>query len=201
MAKKIVAIIGTYRKGRVIDTAVTEILKGAEAQGAETLKIYLIDEHIDFCKNCRKCTQEKDVGNRAKCVHDDDMDDILKEVDSAEGLVLASPVNFSYVTAITKRFIERLLVYAYWPWGTNIPKIRTKDMNKKAVIVTASGCPALLARIFMRSPLKALKIAAWCMGAKVEKSLYFGAVAKSENSKLNKKDLIKAYQAGENLAT
>ena len=38
MAKKVVAIIGTYRKGRVIDTAVSEILKGAEAHGAETVK-------------------------------------------------------------------------------------------------------------------------------------------------------------------
>ena len=201
MAKKVVAIIGTYRKGRVIDTAVSEILKGAEAHSAETVKIYLIDKHIEYCKNCRSCTQEKDVGIRGKCVHDDDMDAILQEVDSADGLVLASPINFSNVTAITKCFIERLLVYAYWPWGTKVPKMRIKHTNKKAVAVTTSACPALLGRILMRCPLKTLKIAARCVGAKVEKSLYFGPVAQTEDSTLDKKSLLKAYKAGEQLAS
>jgi len=201
MAKKIVAIIGTYRKNRVIDTAVSEVLKGAQAHGAETVKIYLIDKHIEFCTNCRKCMQQEDAGVRAQCVQDDDMDAILQEVDGADGLVLASPVNFSYVTAITKRFIERLVVYAYWPWGAKMgPKLRVKDRGKKAVAVTASACPGWLARVMMRAPLTALKIAAWCMGAKVQKFLYFGLVAQSEGAKLDEKSLLKAYKAGEKLA-
>jgi rRNA processing protein Krr1/Pno1 len=44
MAKQIVAIVGTYRKGRVIDTAVSEILRGAQSRGARTRTIYLLDE-------------------------------------------------------------------------------------------------------------------------------------------------------------
>ena len=40
MDKKIVGIVGSYRKGRVIDTAVSEILKGAESAGVETLDPY-----------------------------------------------------------------------------------------------------------------------------------------------------------------
>jgi len=170
MSKKIVGIVGSYRKDRVIDTAVSEVLKGAEAHGAETSKIYLIDMHIEFCANCRKCAQEKDVGNRAKCVHNDDMEDILSRVDSADALVLGSPVNFFNVTAVTKRFIERLLPYAYWPWGAKMPKFRVKNATKKAVIVTSSAAPAFLGRIFMRAPLTVLKAAAKCMGAKVVQS-------------------------------
>lgn len=202
MAKKIVAIVGSYRKGRVIDTAVSEILKGAEAHGAQTTKIYLIDKHIEFCRNCRTCTQEKDVGRRAKCVHDDDMDQILREVDSADGLVLASPTNFFNVTAVTRRFLERLLPYAYWPWAAKTgPRLRIKKTDKKAVIVTASACPAWLARIIIRGPLKALKIIARCVGAKVLQSLHFGPVAQSPDSTLNQKSLLRAYEAGEKLAS
>ena len=201
MAKKVVGIVGSYRKDRVIDTAVTEILKGAEAHGAEICKIYLIDKHIEFCTNCRKCTQEKDVGTRGKCIHNDDMEDILRQVDDADALVLGSPVNFGSITAVTKCFLERLLVYVYWRWETKIPKLRTKNTNKKAVIVTASTCPAWLGRIIMRGSLKALKTAAWCMGAKVEQSLYFGLVAQSPDSTLNAKSLCKAYKAGEKLAS
>ncbi len=66
-AKKIVAIVGTYRKGRVIDTAVSEVLRGAEDGGATTQTIYLIDKHIEFCTNCRTCTQQADVGRRGRC--------------------------------------------------------------------------------------------------------------------------------------
>ena len=64
MGKKIVAIVGSYRKGRTIDTAVSEVLRGAADRGAATEKIYLIDKHIEFCNNCRACTQNRDAGRR-----------------------------------------------------------------------------------------------------------------------------------------
>ena len=202
MANKIVAIVGTYRKDRVIDTAVSEILKGAEAHGAQTTKIYLIDKHIEFCRNCRTCTQEKDVGRRAKCVQDDDMDQILQQIDSADGLVLASPTNFFNVTAVTRCFLERLLPYAYWPWGAKLgPRLRIKKPDKEAVIVTASACPAWLAKLIIRGPSKALKIIARCVGAKVVQSLHFGPVAQTPDSTLNQKSLLRAYEAGEKLAS
>ena len=40
MAKKIVAIVGTYRKGKVTDSAVDETRRGAASRGVETEKIY-----------------------------------------------------------------------------------------------------------------------------------------------------------------
>jgi len=199
MAKKVVAIVGTYRKARTIDSAVDEILKGAEAHGAETVKIDLIDKHVEFCRNCRSCTQEDDVGVRAECVQEDDMAAILEQVDGADALVLASPVNFFRATAVMKRFTERLLVYVYWPWGKVGPKLRIRRPDKKAVTVTSSACPAFVGRIFIRAPLSLLKIAARCMGAKVQKSLYFGLAAKSEDARLKHTRLLKAYRAGEEL--
>jgi hypothetical protein len=200
MGKKILGIVGSYRKERVIDTAVSEILRGAESRGAETEKIYLIDKRIEFCTNCRTCTQQKDAGRRGRCVHDDEMDEILAKVDEAEGIVLGSPANFFNATAVTRRFIERLLPYAYWPWGGKMPRPRSKEATKRAVVVTSSACPAFLARILVRGPLSALKTAAKCVGAKVDRSLYFGPVALKEDSTLDADSLRKAYAAGEKLA-
>jgi len=57
MAKKIVAVVGSYRKGGVIDSLVTEVLSAAKEQGAQTSRLYLVDKHIEFCTNCRSCTQ------------------------------------------------------------------------------------------------------------------------------------------------
>jgi len=79
-------------------------------------------------------------------------------------------------------------------------RLRVKKPSKKAVTITAAGCPALIARILMPGPPKALKIAAGMMGAKVATSLYYGAVAQSPDATLSDKDRHKAYHAGERLA-
>ena len=64
MDQKVVGIVGSYRKGGIIDNAVSSVLDGAQECGAETKKIYLLDKHIEFCANCRTCTQEEgDRGN------------------------------------------------------------------------------------------------------------------------------------------
>ena len=200
MAVKVIGIVGSYRKGKTIDGAVSAILEGAKDKGAQTKKIYLLDKHIEFCTNCRNCTQEKVEGRRGKCVHSDDMDNILTEIDNADAVVLGSPVNFSTVTALMKRFIERLIPYGYWPWGEALaPVNRIAKADKKAVIVTSSACPAFIGRILMPGALGTLKKAAKVMGAKVIKSLYFGPVAGREDSQLSEKEVRKARKAGEEL--
>ena len=200
MATKIVAIVGTYRKGKVTDSATSELLRGAQSRGAETEKIYLIDRHIEFCTNCRMCTQQRDVGRRDACIHDDDMESILEAVDEADGLVLASPANFYNVTAVTRRFMERLIVYTYWPWQAKMgPEMRVKPPDKKAVTITATACPAFLGRILIRGPRQALKIAAGTMGAEVQAALYYGAVAQTPDATLARSELERAYEAGARL--
>ena len=199
MPKKVVAIIGTYRKGHITDTAVAAVLDAAQEAGAEVEKIYLIDKHIEFCTNCRTCTQQPDTGKRGKCPVEDEMPAILDQIDSADALVLASPVNFFTVTAVAKRFIERLVCYAYWPWNSAMPKGRIKKPDKKAVIITSAACPAFLARILIRNSPKLLKAAATCLGAKTVATLYFGKIAMTTDDKLPEKALNKCRRAGQKL--
>ncbi|MHC4171369.1 MAG: flavodoxin family protein [Planctomycetota bacterium] len=201
MGIKVVGIVGSYRKGKTIDNAVSAVLEGAKATGAETKKFYLLDEHIEFCTNCRSCAQEKVEARRDKCVHNDDMEGILTEIDNADAVVLGAPINLGNVTAIMKRFIERLAPYFYWPWGEKVaPVNRIVKVDKKAVTVTSSACPAFIGRILMPGALSMLKKAARIMGASVAKSLYFGPVCYQKDSQLSEKALLKAHKAGEKLA-
>lgn len=41
----------------------------------------------------RSCTQSEPEAMRGKCVQKDDMSKILKSIDEADGIVLASPLN------------------------------------------------------------------------------------------------------------
>jgi multimeric flavodoxin WrbA len=144
---KITAIVGTYRKGGVIDAAVDELLRAAAAAGAQTTKFYLVEEQIEFCTNCRSCTQQ--AGDESgRCVIDDRMRPILDEIERSDAIVLGSPMNFGTVTAVMKRFIERWVCFAYWPWGKLAPSARKRTRTKRAVVVASSAAPAILARLF-----------------------------------------------------
>lgn len=198
MGKRIVAVVGTYRKGGLVDALVSELLGAAEAQGAETCRIYLLDKHIEFCANCRQCTQTPGP-QRGRCARDDEMDAILTDIESADGVVLASPVNFFNVTAITRRFIERLVCYAYWPWGTLSPKPRSPPRDLKAVLVTASAMPAFLGKIFTSAP-RALRLAAKLLGARPIACIYAGLAAASLDAAPPAGAIRAARAAGRKLA-
>ena len=195
--KKVTAIVGTYRKNHMIDTAVDEILDAARSEGVETKKIYLIDRQIEFCKNCRTCTQQEGR-EPGKCCIDDDMASILAEIEESDALVLGSPVNFGTVTAVMKKFIERLVCFAYWPWGMNAPKVRDKEMTKRAVVVASSAAPSLLARL-MTGTTRLLKKAAGLMGARTVGVLFIGLSSQEEKQQLPKRIRAKAKYLGKKL--
>lgn len=196
--RKIVAITGTYRKGGTIDQAVEEILLAARDSGAETKKIYLLDKKINFCTNCRLCTQQPGP-DFANCIHQDDQREIVKELENADIVILASPMNFGQVTALMKRFIERLLPYAFWPWGTMIPKLRRKTKTRKAVLVTSSTMPSWLGRL-LTGIFRSMRETADTIGAKVVAKLYIGLVGLSPNQHLPPHVIRRAQAIGRQIA-
>ena len=195
---KILGIVGSYRKQGIIDALVTEALDAAEAAGATTKKIYLADAHVEFCRNCRHCTQQPGT-ERGACVQSDDMAAILDEWAACDGLVLGAPVNFFNVTAVTRRFMERLVGFAYWPWGQMAPSVRTKRTGKRAVVITSAAMPGFLIGFATGAP-RALKMIATTMGAKVIKTICVGLVAGEERPTPPARAVRKARAAGRRLA-
>jgi NAD(P)H-dependent FMN reductase len=198
---KIVAIMGSYRRNGIVEQTVDAMLQAAEEAGGDTEKIVLADEPIEFCTNCRKCTGPEPPGmRRADCIFDDRMDEICQSIDAADAIILAAPINFFTLNALTKRFIERLLVYVYWPWEKPIPKPRITRLDKKAVVMTASACPSFLGRWMMPNATSVMKSAARLVGAKVARKLHFGMVCNEEHQQLNPSQVKKARKAGRLLA-
>lgn len=198
MAKKILAINGSYRKDGVTAQALAEALAAAGEAGAQTETVDLVSADVRFCTNCRACTQEAGA-LRAPCVIKDGMDAILDKVDAADGLILAAPVNCFNVTAVTRRFMERLVVYGYWPWGMGAPKFRVERPVKKAVLITSTAMPSFFARFFTGA-MRALKYAARTMGAKVEGKMYIGLASMQPRPVLSAGEKAKARALGRRLA-
>lgn len=196
--KKIVAVVGSYRKGGIIDAAVDEVLAAAGERGAHVSKIYLSEKQIGFCDNCRSCTQQQG-DRRGVCVIKDDMAALLDELESADGIVLGSPINFFTVTALTKRFVERLVCYAWWPWGARVPRLRSKDRPRRAVLLLSCAMPAFLARMFCGAP-REMKSAATVLGARIVGLLIVGQVAQQKNQPLPARARNRARRLGYRVA-
>ena len=198
MGKKIVAIVGSYRKGGTIDRTVNAVLEGAREQGAETETVYLTERHIEFCRNCRECMQQPGEA-RGACVQRDDLDLILEKIDAADGLVLGAPVNCFNVTAIFRRFMERLVGAAYWPWGQNAPRPRSKRLPRKAVLVASAAMPGFLIPI-ATGAARALRLTASMLGARPVAQLWIGLAGVAPRVPLSTRTLEHARRAGSKIA-
>jgi NAD(P)H-dependent FMN reductase len=195
----VVAIVGSYRRGGITDQAVDAVLEGAREHGAKTEKIYLIEQRIEFCRNCRMCCQIPGP-ERGECVHQDDLELVLQKLEDASAVVLGSPVNYHNVTAVFRRFMERLLGYTYWPWGKNLgPVMRRKVRAKKAVLVASAAVPRFFIPLMTGAP-RALKVAAKMVGARPVGKLWIGAVGSAPEETLHSRVRAKAVRLGHKLA-
>jgi multimeric flavodoxin WrbA len=174
---RLLAISGSYRDGGAIDQSVEVAVAAARSAGAEVEVVRLREIDIEFCHNCRHCTQVPGEAPGA-CVLADDMAALIGKIEAADGYILATPTNFFSATALFKRFMERLIPYAYWPWGTMAPKLRHSKPTKKAVLIGSCAAPGLMGRL-LYTTLKQLKITASTIGAKPVGTILVGQVSQA----------------------
>ena len=107
MAKKIVVVNASPRKGWNTDTLLMEAAKGAEAAGAEIVKFDLFKlEKYTGCISCFGCKREKFKGH---CICKDGLTPVLDAIRDAEGLIIGSPNYLSEMTASFRALYERLI--------------------------------------------------------------------------------------------
>ena len=187
---KILAINGSYRDDGITDQAVNSLVQVIRDKGAEVEVVLLREYHIEFCLNCRECTQQPgDVPGI--CVQHDGMQALVDKIEQADGYILAAPTNFGSVTALFKRFMERLIVYGYWPWGMHAPKFRKANLpKKKAILVSSCAAPGFIGRWIYGSH-KQLNIAAQTVGANAVGMLFTGLISDEPHAKLPEKVQVK----------
>jgi multimeric flavodoxin WrbA len=183
---KIVVINGSYRQSGITDQAVRTMANVLQSAGAEVDIILLREHPIRFCLNCRECTQQPGE-QPERCIQHDGMEALIARIEQADAYVIASPTNFGSATAIFKRFMERLLVYAYWPWDSNVPRLRKADVKKKkAVLISSCAAPGILGRLLYGTH-KQLKMTAKTIGAETAGSLFIGMISKDPGQLLSDK--------------
>ena len=198
MSARVVAITGSYRKGGITDQAVEAVLEGARENGVEAETLRLTEKQIEFCTNCRKC-MEPPGEERGKCIQNDDLEEMLTAIEAADAVVLASPVNCYNVTAVFRRFMERLVGYGYWPWGQNAPAERSKQQPRRAVLITSAAMPGFFIPLATGAP-RALRVTAKLLGARCTGSLWIGLAAHEPRQQLSRSVRERARKLGRELS-
>lgn len=119
---KVTALVGSPRKGGNTDLLVDKILEGAKNAGASTRKIYLYDQMILPCADCRKCFKD------LKCRENDDMQKIYQEIDDSDAIIFGTPIYWYTMSAVMKLLVDRLRPYT----------VNNKLKGKRAVLVIPS---------------------------------------------------------------
>ncbi|MBI4857573.1 MAG: flavodoxin family protein [Acetobacterium woodii] len=103
----IIAINGSPRKKENTATLLEKALEGAADKGAQTELIHLYDLNYKGCISCFAC---KRIGGKSygKCAVKDDLTAVFEKIETADALVLGSPIYFGEVTGEMRSFLERL---------------------------------------------------------------------------------------------
>lgn len=124
---KILALVGSPRKGSNTDILVEQILKGCQAKGYACEKLYLYDYEISPCIDCRDCKKGDHV-----CTINDEMQGIYAQIEEADLLIFGTPLYWYGPSAKMKLLIDRMR-----PFVAN-GKLRGK---KGAVVVPSQEGP------------------------------------------------------------
>lgn len=102
MAKKVLILSSSPRRGGNSDLLCDRFMEGACEAGLEVEKVFLKDLKINYCTGCNRC-----YNGEHPCPQQDDAAGVLAKMVAADVIVMASPVYFYTVCGQMKTLIDR----------------------------------------------------------------------------------------------
>lgn len=179
MSKSVLILSGSPRRGGNSDTLCDEFLRGAIDSGNSAEKIFVRDKKIAYCTGCYYCKKSGGV-----CSIKDDMAEILNKMNSADVIVLSSPVYFYSIDAQLKTVIDRTVAQ----WTT----IKNKEFY---YIMTAAEDSDTV----MNCTLECFRGFAVCLDGSKEKGIIYGKGLYQKDDVKNSQYMKEAYEMGKNI--
>ena len=101
---RVIAFNGSPRNEGNTYQSLQVVMEELQKEGIETEIIQLGGKRIHGCTACYKCFKNKDK----KCsITSDALNEYIKQMTEADGIIIGSPVYFSNVTSEVKAFMDR----------------------------------------------------------------------------------------------
>lgn len=131
--KKVLALMGSPRKGKNTDILLGYLLDGLDKEEYKIEKIDLIDKKINFCTGCDYC------GHVEACVEKDDMNYIYEGFDTSDIIILAAPIYFNSINGLTKNMVDRCQRYYSLKYSLGKKYRNTED--RLGIFLAVGGAP------------------------------------------------------------
>jgi multimeric flavodoxin WrbA len=129
---KVLGIAGSPRRGGNTDILLSRFMEGAASRQAETKTLVVCNMKISGCLHCDACLIK---GN---CRVQDDMQIVYQELESADRIVITSPVQFMGVSAQLKAMIDRCQALWARKYILKIPPLGD-TRPRKGFFISVSG--------------------------------------------------------------
>lgn len=132
MTKKLLAILGSPRKGGNADKMLSLAVRSAEEAGWQINTIWLYDQNIAWCKGCMNCKKN------GICIIQDDIVQIRDLLIDCNAVALSAPTYFANVPAIVKNLFDRLVGAVMDDNNSSIPKPKLSKEQKYLLMTTCN---------------------------------------------------------------
>ncbi len=136
---KTLAIVGSFRKEGNTDLIIDRVLAGAASRGGETEKVFVDDLQVAPCQGCLDCRKE------GICKNNDDLMEMVRKLEEADGIIVGSPIYGNYMTGQLKVLLDRMMgvigKITYVPGGGIKTISRLAPKRRNIVIVLTAGAP------------------------------------------------------------
>ena len=178
MAKRVLILSGSPRKGGNSDLLCDEFMRGAIEVGHEVEKVRVQEKKVGYCIACNVCQ------NTGSCALKDDMTDLMQKMINCDVMVLASPVYFYSVDAQLKTVIDRSFCRG--------SEVKNKEMY---YIMTA----AEMEKEATDTTLACFRGYAACIEGSVEKGVIYGTGVYHAGEIKDTKHMQEAYEMGKSV--
>ena len=104
---KIMAIVGSPRKGGNTDTLIDKVIEGAKSTGdVEVEKVYVYDSDIHYCTGCGL---HNILFGSKDCPFKDDMPGIMERMIEADAFIFGTPNHCRTISAGMTNFFSRMM--------------------------------------------------------------------------------------------
>jgi len=128
----LLAISASPRRNGNSELLLNSFSEGAQKAGCEVKTIRLNALNFRPCQACDRCALT------GKCVVKDDMQNLYPLVQSAGGIVLATPIYFGSMAAQLKAFIDRFQCWWHAKYRLEKPFVRMEENRPAFLICTGA---------------------------------------------------------------